>query len=845
MQPRATTLIYLCRSTLLLAVSSCIANEVKVDGRPCPCPDSHRCCETLNTCIPWEEACPRCGNAVVDPDEVCDDGRASGDDWSIDPRCNSTCSGWAPHCGDGELNSKHEECEPRAANGDCTRTCTAATVKQLAAGGSHTCALLETGAVKCWGGSGIGQHGGNNQGLPLDVFGLASGVQKVVAGKAHSCALMNTGSVKCWGSNRDGQLGGDVLGTRLRPIEVTGLDSRVTALAAGGSHTCALLKTGEVRCWGSGRYGQLGHGVTTERSPIPVAVSGLESKAVHIVATSSATCALLDTGEVVCWGYRHDGTGGYDLTPTRINGLPGTVVDMEAGSATICVRLEQTGSPHSRMACWGSDAYGALGDGPTSSTGRTPVTPLGLDRGVDAIAAGGSHTCALHKDGRLLCWGDDAEGQLGNGGVSPQLDSPGYVAGLDVAIDSIVAGGSHTCALLQSGAVQCWGSDEWGQIGVGVPETRLRTEAELVVGLAPQLAGLATGGEHTCAFIRTPYRNDLMCWGQDQFGQLGNDIFSRRGVGIPVAVPLTGSGAQVEGGEWHTCALLKYTGTVHCWGRDNNGELGNGPDRAQTVPGAAVDLSGPATVIASGYSHVCALLDSGSVMCWGRGNNGQLGNGSYTTPQHLPSKVIGLHGEIAGVAAGSAHTCAWTQAGNVQCWGNDSLGQLGDGGDLVNQPIPVSVEGLSGPVERVEAGAFHTCAILAGSGAIECWGNYGIGGFSSVPVGMTGFDAPAVALACGLGHTCAILNTGAVKCWGSDDRGQLGDGSNTDAYGTDEPVTVQGLDHRATSIDAGKRHTCARMENGAVACWGDDHFGQLGLGVRLFKPMPTPVLGLP
>jgi len=327
----------------------------------------------------------------------------------------------------------------------------------LAAGGAHICALLQTGTVQCWGRNFAGQLGdgtsGGSRATPVAVRGL-SGVTVLVAGSAHTCALLQTGTVQCWGLNDNGQLGDGTTANRATPVAVRGL-SGVTALAAGGAHTCALLQTGTVQCWGSNFSGQLGDGTTTDRLT-PAVVSGL-SGVTALAAGWDHTCAVLQTGTVQCWGSNFsgqlgDGTTTDRLTPVAVSGLSG-VTALAAGGAHTCALL-QTGT----VQCWGRNESGQLGDGTTANR-VTPVAVSGLS-GATALAVGGAHTCALLPTGTAQCWGRNESGRLGNGTSGGFRATPVVVSGLSGAT-ALAAGGAHTCALLQTGTAQCWGENRF------------------------------------------------------------------------------------------------------------------------------------------------------------------------------------------------------------------------------------------------------------------------------------------------------------------------------------------------------------------------------------------------
>ena len=348
----------------------------------------------------------------------------------------------------------------------------------IAAGGAHTCALLDSGDVKCWGDNGSGQLGDGttvDKNTPVDVIGLSSGVQEISAGVEHTCVVLDSGGVMCWGHSGEGQLGdGTTLWVNTTPVDVSGLTFDVQAVTTGGWHTCALLTSGGMKCWGDNNTGQLGDG-TTEDKTTPVDVIGLSSGVQAIAAGFYHTCALLTSGGVMCWGYNWFGQLGngisgideYETTPVDVSGLSSGVQTIVAGRYSTCALLTSGG-----IKCWGSNGSGQLGNGiyGIDEHETTPVNVSGLSSGVQAIAAGYWHTCALLDSGDVKCWGDNGSGQLGNGisGDNEHETTPVDVSGLTSDVQAVAAGGRHTCAVLTSGGVMCWGYNEWGQLGNGI-----------------------------------------------------------------------------------------------------------------------------------------------------------------------------------------------------------------------------------------------------------------------------------------------------------------------------------------------------------------------------------------
>jgi alpha-tubulin suppressor-like RCC1 family protein len=281
--------------------------------------------------------------------------------------------------------------------------------------------LTAGNGVKCWGKNSSGQLGDGTttyRYTPVDVIGLSSGVAKLTLGWSHTCAVTVSGGAKCWGWNIYGQLGDGTTTNRNTPIDVSGLSSGVAALAGGQWHTCAVTAGGGVKCWGYNSRGQLGDGTTTKRST-PVDVTGLGSGVTALAAGGQHTCALTTNGGVKCWGANRygqlgDGTNAGHYTPVAVSGLGSGVTALAAGEDYTCALTVSGG-----VKCWGANYAGELGDGTATDRNR-PVTVSGLDSGATNLTAGREHACALVA-GRTVCWGQDGSGQLGIGTILQRL----------------------------------------------------------------------------------------------------------------------------------------------------------------------------------------------------------------------------------------------------------------------------------------------------------------------------------------------------------------------------------------------------------------------------------------
>ncbi|MBX7185156.1 MAG: hypothetical protein K1Y01_08450, partial [Vicinamibacteria bacterium] len=710
-----------------------------------------------------------------------------------------------------------------------------ATVTQIEAGGNHACALTTSGGVKCWGWNGNGELGDGTATTrlrPVDVMGLATGVVKIAAGLNHTCALTNQGGIKCWGRNDRGQLGNGTTVSSLSPANVTGLTSGVVDITVGEVHTCAITSAGGVKCWGDNLLGQLGDGTTVGRAT-PADVLTLKSGAMAVSAGLQHTCALTQAGGLKCWGYNGwgglgNGTTDDQAAATDVTGLSRGVIALSAGGYHTCALTSEGG-----VKCWGANAGGEVGDGTTTDR-LVPIAVSDLAAGVESISAGEGHTCAITSGHAALCWGVNGEGRLGDGTEANRL-TPTPVSGFARNAAAISAGGLHTCALTGQGGARCWGGNALGAVGDGT--TTDRWVATAVSTLADGAKGISAGGADTCALSAS---GGASCWGSNGNGQLGDGTHNDRPTPTRVSTQ-SWEVASTDPGNTHTCALTD-AGGVRCWGKNTSGELGDGTTTERAIPVDVVGLQSGVIAIAAGEAHTCALTQSGAVKCWGFNFQGQLGDGT-TTERHTPVSVIGLETGVIAIATGAHHTCAVTSSGGAKCWGLAAQGQIGDG-FTINRSVPVNVVGLTSGVTAISAGSYGACVLTTGGG-VRCWGynlsgQLGDGTTTSrlTSVSALGLTAGVAKVDAGLTHTCAVLQTGEAMCWGSNSRGQLGDGTTTDRLTATKVSNFPGV----TSIKAAFSHTCALNDEGVIKCWGSNSTGQVGDGTTTSRSLPTPLL---
>lgn len=498
-------------------------------GASLPCYDGPPAVAGIGACALGAQSCEdgalaeACEGTVLPAIEICgvDQGDLDCDGVSLE-----AAGGGDGCCGDGNVDPM-EECDDAnpEENDGCSSACKIQEVLAISAGGNHTCALLTGGVVKCWGANLNGQTGHDpaitNLGTsPADMgqalapvdFGDGLSALAIAAGGAHACALL-AGGVMCWGSNSEGQLGvgvGIANGHQPSALGFVSLGSgaKVTAIASGGSHACALLDNQTLKCWGDNSFGQLGIGSTKSRGAsvgdlgdaLPAVYLGADAKVLAVACGTFHTCALLADDTVKCWGQNLEGQLGVLL----------------------------------------NDAANAQGDAPNEMTALPPV-PLPAGLKPVAITAGRYHSCAAFEDGSALCWGRNVDGELGLGSTvgtatAMALEAPvaGGAAGEEVV--GVEAGGKivnnqqmvsygHTCALLKNRTIKCWGDSSVGQLGRAGKADYGKTAGQTITALAPvafspdrKIKAVEAGGRHTCALFEG---GAVRCWGDNSAGQLG------------------------------------------------------------------------------------------------------------------------------------------------------------------------------------------------------------------------------------------------------------------------------------------------------------------------------------
>jgi alpha-tubulin suppressor-like RCC1 family protein len=394
-----------------------------------------------------------------------------------------------------------------------------------------------------------------------------------------------------------------------------------------------------------------------------------------------------------------------------------------------------------------------------TSEGGTPGARVAQGR----IAAGFRHTCAITDDGTVTCFGYNSFGELGsitnNGTGNPNpTPQPPIGFGPGRTATAITAGGNHMCALLDNGLVRCWGFNRYGQLGAvtnnNTSNPNPTPQPPVNLGAGRTATAITAGANHTCALLDN---GTVRCWGFNRYGQLGAVTNNNTNDPNPTPQPPVNLGAgrtatAITAGANHTCALLD-NGTVRCFGYNFSGQLGSttnsGTSTPNPTPRPPVNLGTgrTATAVTAGSDHTCALLDNGTVRCVGYNVGGQLGsttNNGTGTPNPTPEPAIPLGRPTTAITAGANHTCALLDNGTVRCVGSNRYGELGsptNNGTTDANPTPEPAIPFGRPASAITAGANHTCALLDDD-TVRCVGNNRYGELGSTTNNNTGNPNP-------------------------------------------------------------------------------------------------------
>ena len=721
---------------------------------------------------------------------------------------------------------------------------TGKTAKQIAAGDDHTCAILNDDTLKCWGRNNNGELGygdmndrgdaAGEMGDNLAAINLGTGktAKQVTAGTSHTCAILDDHTVKCWGSGGSGRLGyGDTTSYSSPPSETIDLGTGKTAkqIAAGDGHTCAILDDDTLKCWGTNHLGQLGIGSTTSKSSPQEVNLGTGKKVKQIAAGQDFTCALLDSGKIKCWGYGYYGRLGYGDTTDRgdaagemgdnlplVNlGTDKTVKELTVGHRHGCAVLNDD-----TVKCWGYGASGRLGSGDTNNRGdganemgdNLPVVSLGTGKSVitkriacAACPGAGTNAAARINETGTCTFPDCQTDQYSDGDgickacpsgrTMPTPVNPSAASKCLCAENERVSGGS--CTACPAGFTNAAGDDP-------------------------------ASADTTCDFTPCAINHYVVGTGHSR-----------------VCTACT-SGTYSPGGEVTACSSVEYCSidqkVALAYLSDNTKKYGgtscsNSSD-CQTKCTANSTCAGYTTSktrpLGAGVNHFCYLVDDGSVQCLGNNQYGQLGTGSTTAQSGFSTPSLGK--SATAVDAGKWFSCAILVDKTIKCWGYNGNYNLGDG-STTNRYTPVTVSGYT-DVEEIASADRTSCARLT-DGSVKCWG-YASQGLSTGTISLGG--QAKILRGGGTGIMCVILTDNKLKCWGDNSNGQLGVGDSTDKT---SPTEISFTGRYAVDVSCSYDHCCVALDDGNVRCSGTGIWGKLGYGNTNNRNTYGPNIDLP
>lgn len=709
------------------------------------------------------------------------------------------------------------------------------TFKKIAGGTTHTCAMGVSGETYCWGSGNAGKRGDgtfntvNRPQLKVDTSAISNftGFKEMSAGGTITCAVTTDGKGYCWGYNADGELGdgsntNSYIPKLVNTTGIIGFTGFKKIYAGPNNSSCALSTDGEAYCWGLGTLGQLGNGINANSNiPVKVDRSALtgQSKFKDIAVGNTHACALSIDAQVYCWGQAGQGRlGNGTTTPDRnkpvlvvtsgISNFKG-FTQLALGNGHSCA-LEQSG----RVFCWGLGTSSQLGNGANVNSTLPVMVDTSLlanFSGFKSIRSLQHSTCGLSVEGNLFCWGVNTYSQLGDGGTvnqnRPVIVNVSVLAG-SLSYADLSLGGGHSCGLSTNGNIDCWGQNNSGQLGLGNNsniEWPSRVNTSSMVG-SRYFSKIFTGAANTCGITGDGL---TYCWGEGANGQNGSGLTTSSTV--PVQVD-TSSIINFPGfstiaiGSQHICGLSNQ-GKAYCWGlADERLGIGLTGSGAISIP-QEVDTSGIASFpgfnsIMAGLDYACATTITGQIYCWGNGASGKLGNGnsaSSSTPQIVDTSGIVTSRNFIKVAGMYETSCATASDGEVFCWGVGDLGQMGNNSNS-SSSLPATIN----------------------TGALSPFP-----GFKLLTVGNT--------------HACANSEDSRLFCWGSNSDGQIGVGSSLPWFNSPQEITninsAWFLGYAKTF--SGGSHNCSLDLAGHSVCWGKNQNGQLGDGTNSSKNLPS------
>jgi len=814
---------------------------------------------------------------------------------------------------------------------------------------AHVCSI-KNGYVWCWGNNTNGELGIGVRSFaekPIRVgdvpfgSGLVSKIESdwesVTAGRNITCGIRkdiaNNTSLWCWGSNANGKIGVNDLNNRNfntpQFISKPGGTGKWKVVSAGSSHICAILQVANLNnlyCWGSNGNGQLGDNAIT-LSTVPNLVKGQNASAaftdwLEVSSGLNHTCGIrrdvINQTTLWCWGARTAGQlGDNNPTTTAISvPYPNPVVTVKSDWTSVSAGVNQTcaiGSSDNSLYCWGA-VTSVFATSPTLKHVPNQESPAAND--WLKVFVGAYNSCGLKVNGKMTCWFGNYHGQLGIGSLITPIPDQILVTLPDTNWNEFALSYTSVCGLKNVSDVSCWGNGYGHKLGLVTSETGFPSKTGYGRSgdlIQPVLNGwtsvIASKYRGTETYALNGTNNELYGWGE--FARGPNGVEKSFGA-ISVS---TINWKEISQGREHTCGIrlgdgsttqanLLVKDTLWCWGRNSTNQLGNFVTAGVKTGSIAAPTQIGTTKwqhISAGVDHTCGIKSVNStkgaleLWCWGDNSEGELGNvnapgyGGFLGGQLAVGVTIPTGTQWSSVYAGYNRTCAITTNGKLYCWGDNSIGQLGNGDSAnlsSNKPLLVSqpITGLASTTlwSKVSTGENNTCAITSSQNELYCWGygySYILGTTivntkpkvttdSWIPLPIKDGNGlieagPWKDISVGGYHACALKVDESLWCWGRNAIGQLGrrttEIDNVVSYVINAKLidfTVTGklqqvganFGNKYKSVSAGPYYTCAIrssavdvMIDNTVECWGNNNNGQGGFIGTVWQTTPLAV----
>ena len=723
-----------------------------------------------------------------------------------------------------------------------TQTLGSATNWSIVSGGSNNSAAIKSDGT-LWtcglGSSGtLGDNTTTSKNSPIQVL-----YDPVTTWSSVSCgynyyifSIKKDGTLWCWGNNAFGQLGTNETVHRSSPVQTISYGTNWSQVA-GGYSTVAIKTDGTLWTWGRNTNGQLGTDDILHRSS-PVQTITYGTNWSQVSGGNFSIAAIKTDGTLWTWGRNDQGQLGTNDITHRSSPVQTVAYGTNWSSVGCGYYLTAAIKTDGTLWTWGRNTNGGLGD--NSITHRSsPVQTISFGTNWSQVSAGGNHIAAIKTDSTLWTWGLNTSGQLGDNTITHRSSPVQTVAG-GTNWSQVSCGYRITAAIKKDGTLWLWGINSAG--GLGDNTTTSRSSPVQTATLGTNWSSVSCNSFYTAA-MKTD--GTLWAWGQNQLGQLGNNLTNQSNYPVnPFAYGTSTNWSKLELKVSHA-ASIKSNGTLWCWGLGTSGQLADNTSTSKSIPVQEITYSTNWSKASVGGTHTGAIKTDSTLWTWGAGTNGQLGDATIITKSSPVQTLVPSTTWTSTIAIGGSHAAGIKTDGTLWLWGLNTNGRLGDN-SITHRSSPVQTVSFGTNWNKVALGGNHSAAIKT-DGTLWTWGlntNGQLGDNTithrSSPVQTVAFGTTWNAVSCGQNHTLATKTDGTLWLWGNNASGQLGDNTITHRSSPIQTVAF-GTTWNAISGSEGGTHSAATKSDGTLWTWGLGTSGQLGDGTTTSKSSPVQV----